>query len=507
MTIRSEGTAKNPSGNASAWQVWGLIKQELLFLCWALMDVSLIAPVALIVMRWARFWDPGYLTLWFLLLILLPFNLVRLLSAAGATRKQQWRIILVALILVMLITWRGLLYAPRPFLDLSWLGEFFAHLGELSHPLWGRDFAVFLFVLFAWWRGMRLAQMTPEINRIGLRLRVGVLLLAPLALILHASGRLWDAMPYVLLYFLGGLTAVSLIRAEQIERERSGFAASLTPRWVLTIFLVSLLVVLTAALIAAIVSGDLAMLLTGRLAPLWAMAVATIVISLSTFLYLLTPAINLFTLLVVALTSFFSRLFGSLNLSLGSEPLLDLEVLLPFEDLVRQGDAPAFALSPLAIRALTLLSMLVVAAILTYFLTSFFRQPPISETRGSGAPGSGIPGEEDLALSERILRRLGLMRRWRAAASIRHIYTSMCRAAAAAGYPRVPAETPYEYLDTLADVWPDQTADSRLITEAYIRVRYGEIPETPGELAEIRAAWERLSSAQPGNIQHAPENE
>ncbi len=63
-------------------------------------------------------------------------------------------------------------------------------------------------------------------------------------------------MPFVLLYFLAGLTAVSLIRAEQVERERSGFAASLSPRWVGTIFATSLLVVATAAILAALLSGD-----------------------------------------------------------------------------------------------------------------------------------------------------------------------------------------------------------------------------------------------------------
>ena len=95
------------------------------------------------------------------------------------------------------------------------------------------------------------------------------------------------------------------------------------------------------------------------------------------------------------------------------------------------------------------------------------------------------------------MQRLGIARRWRTAASIRRIYGDMCRAAAAAGYPRGPAETPYEYLETIYSVWPDNQSDTALITEAYIRVRYGEIPETENELQAIRSAWQELSAIRP----------
>jgi hypothetical protein len=73
----------------------------------------------------------------------------------------------------------------------------------------------------------------------------------------------------------------------------------------------------------------------------------------------------------------------------------------------------------------------------------------------------------------------------------------MCRTAAAAGFPRGAAETPYEYITTLHSVWPDNNSEITLITEAYIRVRYGEIPETENELQEIKSSWQQLSAVQP----------
>ena len=69
----------------------------------------------------------------------------------------------------------------------------------------------------------------------------------------------------------------------------------------------------------------------------------------------------------------------------------------------------------------------------------------------------------------------------------------MCAAAADLGYPRAPDETAYEYLPTLARVWPGMRAETELITDAYNRAHYGEVPETEEELARILAAWQRLS--------------
>ena len=487
-------TAESPK----FWQVWGLIKQELIFLCWALMDVSIIAPFAIFVMNWARFWSVGQFTLWLLLLILLPFNLVRLLSALETSHKQQWRIIFAALFITLVLSWRGLLYATSSPFEFTWAGEFISHLGNLGDPLWGRALTLFLFILLTWWRGLRLAQLKPDIHQAGLRLRIGVLLLVPLAIILHASGRLWGATPFILLYFLAGLTAVSLIRAEQIERERSGFAASLTPGWVLTIFITSLLVVMTAGLIAAIISGEASSVISGYLAPLWTALLATLAVSLATLLYLLSPVLNLFSFLVTKLADLLAALFANAGLDLQANEVTDQGATQAIEELLSDAEPiMGFTLPPYAYQILAALIMLGLAALITFFLTRYFRQPAIATPLGRDPADSTSSEKPGPGFGDRLLSRLGIARRWRTAASIRRIYDDMCHAAGAAGYPRSPAETPYEYLDTLNSVWPDNQPESTLITEAYIRVRYGEIPETENELRDIKSAWQQLSTIQP----------
>ena len=68
------------------------------------------------------------------------------------------------------------------------------------------------------------------------------------------------------------------------------------------------------------------------------------------------------------------------------------------------------------------------------------------------------------------------------------------------GYPRSESETPYEYLETLASAWPYYQDETVMITEAYIRVRYGEIPETKDEMDKIVIAWQQLRENDPADL-------
>ena len=480
------------------WQVWGAIKLELLYLCWALMEVALIAPVVLFIMRWARFWPSGQIALWILLLMLLPFNLVRFLSALEIERKYQWRVVLVVLLATLLLAWRLLLFYPWSVLDLSWLADLFGNIGASSGPLWGRALTVFLIVLFMWWRGLSLVQFHPDIDGVGLRLRAGILIFVPIILLPLGRESAWGVMPFVLLYFVAGLMAIALIRAEQVERERSGFAASLSPGWVGTIFITSLLVIMTSGLIAIIISGDTLALIVGWFSPLRSALLAGTAVAIGTVFYLASPLLLLFEFLLIWLTEFFAAIFTGLSARLGfmmPQNLGGLDELLPTPE--ETAEVTGISIPMEVTQGLTILIMLAVVVFAAFILTRRFRQPALGPRAGAhiGAAGrSELPGE---GIGQRLLQRLGFFRRWQTAASIRHIYRQMCHAASGAGYARSPSETPYEYLNTLAQVWPDKQPDSLLITEAYVRVRYGEIPENKEELEAIRETWRRLEETNP----------
>jgi hypothetical protein len=73
----------------------------------------------------------------------------------------------------------------------------------------------------------------------------------------------------------------------------------------------------------------------------------------------------------------------------------------------------------------------------------------------------------------------------------------MSALAASYGYARASAQTPYEYRQRLGELWPQGRAESDLITQAFVRVRYGELPESNEELQELHRAWERLRRLPP----------
>jgi len=49
-----------------------------------------------------------------------------------------------------------------------------------------------------------------------------------------------------------------------------------------------------------------------------------------------------------------------------------------------------------------------------------------------------------------------------------------------------------EEVESLEKILPDSQEELATITHAYLRVRYGELPETSGQVDEVESAWERV---------------
>lgn len=78
--------------------------------------------------------------------------------------------------------------------------------------------------------------------------------------------------------------------------------------------------------------------------------------------------------------------------------------------------------------------------------------------------------------------------------TIRWAYSRMERMARKRGFPRDKAQTPLEYRAVLAKAFPDGEAQIRTITNAYVAIRYGELPELESQLEEVRQALDTLKS-------------
>lgn len=483
------------------YKVWLHVQHELLYISWGLMEVSLFAPLSFAFLSWARFWPPGQIAFWLLLIMLLPFNLARLMSLLQIATHHQRTVMAVSLLLTVLISIRSLIYAPQSIFDVSWLADFFANMAQSGNQLWLRDVAIFFLVIIMWWRGLRLVSRQFDIQQIGFRLRLGILV-APIAIWFSHVGLGWNITPFILLFFLAGLTAVSLIRAEQLEKSRSGQSASLSPRWIGIIFAASLLTVATTGLLAALISGQALLAAAGWLAPLIAGLYFGGAVIINTLAYLARPLITSLAVLIDWLALQLQLLFNRFGIQADIQPNLDVVDIggtpVPTEEvtLIAPPDFNS--------RILAILLMIAAVLLVSLVLGRLFQQASFAARDSEQIGRHGQQTAGDLGFGQRLLQRLGLLRGWRAAASIRRIYQHMLETAADIGYPRGKSETPFEFLPTLAEIWPDNTADSQLITQAFVKVRYGELPETKEELAAIDAAWQRLRDAVPAPADRTP---
>jgi len=91
------------------------------------------------------------------------------------------------------------------------------------------------------------------------------------------------------------------------------------------------------------------------------------------------------------------------------------------------------------------------------------------------------------------MSQLRLARRLLAAARIRRIYARLMDLSARLDQPRPASRTPLEFLPNLETLFPNLGGELQTITNAYLRVRYGDLPEIKQEIEEVEYAWRRIS--------------
>ena len=82
-----------------------------------------------------------------------------------------------------------------------------------------------------------------------------------------------------------------------------------------------------------------------------------------------------------------------------------------------------------------------------------------------------------------------------AAARIRRIYAHLMHLSERLNQPRPASRTPLEFLPNLEALFPGFKGELGLITEAYLKIRYGDFPESTDEVEMVERAWKRVSQA------------
>jgi hypothetical protein len=465
-------------------EFWRPARRESVYLALAGMDVCVLVPAVLAASQFAINLPRERAVPAFFVVILLAFNLVRLLEALDLKSHIQRDIGLVILLLWIGIALRFVLYRHYPWYSLRWVGEMFGHLSE--QRAWLQDAVLVVIVLLFWWRGLALAGRPISVETVGYYFRFGVLLMA-ITVTLAARLVSWSSIPFVLGYFFLGLVAVALARAEEVGRWRTGLPFPFSAGWLLSIATAAGATILIAIGLISLFTGENLVQVLSRLGPIWELVSYFIAGVLTLVVMLLTPLIMAVANWLVQAARNAGLEMPDLSLQPGVEveagegsnlPMIDLS---HYEPILR-GLLVAFAILVVALafgrlwRARSQLGVV--------------RTEPVG---GRRALGTGLADRARKGLRS-LVGQIGFLNRWYTAASIRRIYAQMVATASRRGYPRADSETPFEYLTTLTGAWPDLSAQFGAITHAYVRVHYGELPETEEELEAIRAAWRRIQS-------------
>jgi hypothetical protein len=404
------------------------------------------------------------------------------------------RMALLALIMAAsgLIASSLLLHTETGMLDPHWLNDILTDVRTANlHSLnLTEDIVVLLVVLFLWWRGLVLARRRLTSDSVAFRFRLGVVLLAITTLV---GGLIlpWSFAGFVFAFFFAGLVGIALARAREVGEQYGGAETRFDLGWLLTLIVAGLTVLVLASGVAALLTGEK---LTRFVAPAWTI--------LQTIISAVAYVVGWLVEILVTLVRF---LVGDINLeSFRRDLSLFREGVVP--DVPEPGPSQLTPEQLIALRTAGVVGgvvVLVVAIALTLRWLHRRAQERSQDERES------VWEELDLRRGLRELlargrRRLedavaalddSLLGRMFVAHTIRRVYAELGLLARGQGRPRLPYQTPYEYLPALRETFPTCSDDVALITEAYVAVHYGEMPERPAALAEVREAWRRIREA------------
>ena len=491
------------------WADWDWV-EELLYLSMAAMEACVIYPWYLLfnaLSEDAELAPSGRsLSLWGMcVLVWIPYVAARLLNRSRLTLDRRQALVVGLMILTALVTVRLYVYSDVGLGDLEWVAEFTERLFS-AFSRFPIDLAFMALVLIGWWRGIVLSRKEYDTQRVGFHFRLGIVVFMSYFMVTILGQRV-NAVPAVLAYFFFGLMSIALARILEVG---GIYSSSLGSRqWVAVLVGSSLGSLALALLFSLLFSRQVLQAFLAWTRPIWRALLRIAWYVAGVLLYLLFP-------LVEWAIALFRRLRSSFGV--GQEGLFMSPLVDPLEAM-RAEERPEWL--PYCH---TILMVLAVVGGL-FLVARLIRRIAAEQARRKELERESVWSGQDFAHDlrnslqqgwEQVKAFLGQLgdRRHRSAASVRKLYASMVDLATEAGYGRRAAETPYEYRSTLyrafagavagaaarageggAGIWRSQPGGGEAvdaITEAYVRVHYGEVPSTQAEMDRLVQYWEQL---------------
>lgn len=429
--------------------------------------------------------------------LLLALYVTRYFDRRSVSLAWQRLSTIVLALLCTLLLLRIYVYSSYLPTDFSWAARFMWELGNVMQRIHS-SFVLTLASLLLWWRGIQIAQRDLGLHSIGFSFRVGIIAFLWLFLVSLFSLRI-DASPFAFAYFALGLVVLGLARIEEVESTRLGVRSPFDTSWTALLVIAALVVVALSLVAARVLSVQNIAALLRQLRPAFALLAR-----------LASPLLIALASLLELLLTTLIRIFGA---ALGEMPESEATQGLAswIEDLRRlQGSTTPQGLLATIMRVLKwgFLGLMMFGALAAIALSigRIRRGTDVGRTAEfeSVWDNSGAAQDVRNALESRwrhwrqeLRDRLAWLRGEQyALATIRQIYASLIKLAAASGLARQDAETPYEYLARLQLVFPGSENEIELITQAYVQAHYGERSFSPRYVQQVRDAWVTVRTRQ-----------
>ncbi|MBN1580141.1 MAG: DUF4129 domain-containing protein [Anaerolineae bacterium] len=464
---------------------WGGIDwvEELLYVSLAAMDACLIYPWYVLFNTLAKN-EAHVLSLFGMcLLVWVPYLLASLLNRSKLAVDRKQAVVAGLMLITALVTVRINLYGDYGIGKLGWFVAMTDRLFSLLTTL-SPDLVVVFLVFIGWWRGIIWSRQDVDMRQVGFHFRLGIILfLGYFIIAIFAKGD--NMVGVVFAYFFFGLLSIALARVLEVGGIHDSSLGS--KQWV-GVLIGSSLGSLGLALLASILfSRQVWQAVLKWVMPLWKLVEKVSWYIVGAILYLFYPLVEW----LVALFEELRRNSGVEGEGVFASPLLSPL----FDPQTQEPQAWVPYCNTVLMVIVLLLGLLLVARLI--------RRLAEQREKDGDVERESVWSTQDFADDLKNSLRQGLDnlralmsrfgdRRHRSAESIRKIYASMVDLATEAGYPRRPAVTPYEHRETLYGAFPGGQEAVDAITEAYVRVHYGEVPDSRAEMRQIVRHWQQV---------------
>jgi hypothetical protein len=344
---------------------------------------------------------------------------------------------------------------------------------------------VLFFVIWMWWRGLSLSRNDIRPIVAWRRFELGLLFFMAYLFIAVRVNFILPGFGIMILFLFAGLLSVVFARVSYVGIAKGVQKNPFDLRWLLSVG-----GILSATILLAGVAGGL---LSGQYRLLLDFLTEALKFTIALTIFILGIPGLLISIVLGPLLPWLRSLFQPFqNNSPQENPLQNLYPFYPDQGQV--VNLPAI-LQTMIFWGLVLI---VVIALMLRARRAFggrrLNEPDEPESLLKQGEARDLLRKALQNALEGAVARLRPARQVLIAARIRRIYAQLLDLCEELNQPRRPQQTPLEFLPEMGELFSSQIEDLETITQAYVRIRYGELPESQREVAAIEQSWQKIQA-------------